>query len=363
MAKINIKFNNKNYSIDPASLADATARLETHLAGMMATSTPAAGLYQTGAIALYEEQGASAVEGMMIKSWDELVNDGTIVVDSNKCLTADSKSKKTVLTGDLVMPDDESITSIGKNTFYGCGGLSGITIPNSVTSIGSYAFGSCTELTSITIPDSVTSIGTPCFTGCYKLVEIINHSTLSITAGTGDYGDIARYAKEVHTGTSKIVNQNNYLFYTYDGINYLLKYIGTDTELMLPESYNGQNYQIYEYAFYLCSNLISITIPNSITIIPDYCFSGCSNITDMTIGNSVVRIDKNAFQNCDSLASITIPGSVGYIGTQSFASCDNLSKMYYTGTTSKWKSLTKGSNWNYRSPVSEIHCSDGVVAL
>lgn len=35
MANLNIKFNNKNYSIDPASLADATALLEGHLASMV----------------------------------------------------------------------------------------------------------------------------------------------------------------------------------------------------------------------------------------------------------------------------------------------------------------------------------------
>lgn len=35
MANLNIKFNNKNYSIDPASLADATARLEAHLTSMV----------------------------------------------------------------------------------------------------------------------------------------------------------------------------------------------------------------------------------------------------------------------------------------------------------------------------------------
>ena len=59
-----------------------------------------------------------------------------------------------------------SITSIGSNTFYGCTGLTSITIPNSVTSIGSSTFYGCTGLTSITIPNSVTSIGSSTFAYC-----------------------------------------------------------------------------------------------------------------------------------------------------------------------------------------------------
>jgi hypothetical protein len=70
MANLNIKFNNKNYSIDSALLADAFASLEGHLAAMM--DEPAvmkAGLYKTGSN--YTE---------LIISWDDLVSSGAIKV-------------------------------------------------------------------------------------------------------------------------------------------------------------------------------------------------------------------------------------------------------------------------------------------
>ena len=60
------------------------------------------------------------------------------------------------------------------NIFYGCSGLTSVTIPNSVTSIGSFAFGGCSGLTSVTIPNSVTSIGSFAFEGCSGLTSILS---------------------------------------------------------------------------------------------------------------------------------------------------------------------------------------------
>jgi len=65
-----------------------------------------------------------------------------------------------------------SITSIGKSAFYGCGYLTSITIPNSVTTIGESAFLYCEGLTSITIPNSVTTIGESAFSHCTGLTSI-----------------------------------------------------------------------------------------------------------------------------------------------------------------------------------------------
>ena len=65
-----------------------------------------------------------------------------------------------------------SVTSIGNEAFHGCCGLTSLVIPSSVTSIDRSAFSGCSSLTSLTIPSSVTSIGESAFSGCSGLTSI-----------------------------------------------------------------------------------------------------------------------------------------------------------------------------------------------
>ena len=67
---------------------------------------------------------------------------------------------------------ENGVTNIGDEAFYGCTGMTSVTIPGSVTSIGEYAFERCTGLTSVTIPDSVTSIGDNAFYGCTGMTKV-----------------------------------------------------------------------------------------------------------------------------------------------------------------------------------------------
>ena len=226
----------------------------------------------------------------------------------------------------ITIPD--GVTSIANSVFKGCSGLTSLVIPDGVTSIGDYAFSDCSGLTSITIPDSVTSIGDRAFSGCYKLVEVINKSSLNITKGSYNNGYVAYSALNVKKGgNSDIVNQNDYLFYTYGEINYLLGYVGVDTDLVLPDNYNGSKYEIYEYAFRDCSGLTSIVIPDGVTSIGWSTFKGCSGLTSITIPDSVTSIGGSAFSGCSGLTSITIPDSVTSIGGSAFSGCSGLTSI------------------------------------
>ena len=77
-----------------------------------------------------------------------------------------------------------SVTSIGQGAFFGCSGLTSVTIGNSVTSIGQEAFYGCSGLTSVTIGNSVTSIGQEAFYGCTGLTTVYALPTTPPVLGT-----------------------------------------------------------------------------------------------------------------------------------------------------------------------------------
>ena len=223
-----------------------------------------------------------------------------------------------------------SVTSIGKYAFEYCYGLTSVTIPDSVTSIGSYAFSDCDGLTSITIGNSVTSIGTYAFEYCYKLVEVYNKSSLNITAGSSDYGYVGYYAKAVYTEeyTSKLsTDENGYIIYTDGEDKILMGYTGTETELALPEGITEIYEHAFEYAFYGEAKITKVTIPDSVTSIGDRAFYKCTGLTSVTIGNSVTSIGDYAFYKCTGLTSVTIGNSVTSIGTYAFGYCTGLTSI------------------------------------
>ena len=95
------------------------------------------------------------------------------------------------------------------------------------------------------------------------------------------------------------------------------------TSITIPNSVTS----IMQKAFYGCTGLTSVTIPNSVTSIGDYTFYGCSGLTSITIPNSVTSIGDYAFSYCIELTSVTIPNSVTSIGDYAFCDCTGLTSV------------------------------------
>lgn len=195
----------------------------------------------------------------------------TIIPESVTSIGATAFYERTTLTS-ISIP--EGVTSIGNGAFQGCSNLASVIVSeqSKLTNIGNFAFCQCGSLASITIPEGVTRIGDAAFDFCWP--KVINYSNLSANS-------IAKNAVLVIKG-SELTTVGDFQFSASDGTHYLMNYIGKDTDIVLPDDYNGTNYDIGTFAFYGCSGLTSITIPEGVTSIGDWAFSRCSSLTSFT---------------------------------------------------------------------------------
>lgn len=161
-------------------------------------------------------------------------------------------------------------------------------------------------------------------------------------------------------------------------------YNGIDGEIVIPTTLDGYPVKgIESEALAWNSNLISVTIPDSVIAIGESAFYWCDNLTDLTIGDNVTVIDKDAFYQCSSLTTliipasvttlgdfvfgectaltnVTFPNSITVIGEGVFYNCISLSDIYYSGTTAQWKAITI-EGWQDLSNTI-IHCTDGIIS-
>ena len=137
-----------------------------------------------------------------------------------------------------------------------------------------------------------------------------------------------------------------------DGVTIYYKYINYDKELAVTyrnskyssyDKYKGDvvipNQVIYKdkilkvtaidtHAFYECSSLQSIIIPNSVTSIGERAFSGCTSLKSINMPNSVTSVGDNAFSKCSNLYSVTIGEGIELIGDYAFSYCGMLTEVY-----------------------------------
>lgn len=225
-----------------------------------------------------------------------------------------------------------------------------------VTTIGTDAFLGL-NITSVTIPDSVTEIGANAFAGCTNLTSVNyagDWSNLTIQSGNPAVQDAA----------------NEQLFdfaFTPDNTAVIVRYKGTAADVTIPSRYKGKPVTMIDHAAFHDSAVTSVTIPDSVTSIPDDVFAFCSQLTNISIPNSVTFIGFSAFNSCTSLKSITLPSSlstiqssafyncgnletiripvsVTFIGNYAFAGCPSSMTVTYSGSKKQWDAITKGSN-------------------
>jgi hypothetical protein len=212
-----------------------------------------------------------------------------------------------------------------------------------VTSIGDRAFEECSGLTSVTIGGGVTSIGYEAFydTAYYNDESNWENNVLYIGQYLIDAKSDISGDYTIKEGTRVISDD---AFYNCSGL----------TSVTIPNSVIG----IGTGAFAGCSGLTSVEIPDGVTSIEEWAFAECSTLSSVTIGNSVTSIGNYAFQYCSSLTSITIPNSVTSIGYEAFRYCSSLKSVYYTGTAEEWSKISIDSSNGYLTSATRYYYSE-----
>ncbi len=187
-----------------------------------------------------------------------------------------------------------------------------------VTKIGEAAFQDNTTITSVTIPASVTEIGANAFAGCTNLTSVTyggDWRNLTIQSGNPAVEDAAKDAVNEQLFDFEFTPDNTAVIVT----NY--KYKGTAADVTIPSRYKGKPVTAINNAAFPNSAVTSVTIPDSVTSIPDA-----------------------AFYNCGNLETIHIPVSVTFIGSYAFDGCPSSMTVTYPGSKKQWDDITKGSN-------------------
>lgn len=219
-----------------------------------------------------------------------------------------------------------------------------------------------TNIKSVEVPDSIVSIGLGAFSGCSNLEKItlpfIGGGDVEVPVNTGIEPDVFGYI----FGTSK-----------YDGAylsgNSICYYIPSKLTTVII---TGGNVSIG--AFSQCKNIVSIILPEeNITTIPQKAFYDCTSLKNINIPNTVVSIGKDAFYNCSNIENISIPNNVAAIEQNAFYNCNNIKNLYIEDIAS-WCEISFADYYSnplyyaenfYLSgvPIVSLTIPDGVTAI
>ncbi|MBQ7354422.1 MAG: leucine-rich repeat protein [Clostridia bacterium] len=110
-----------------------------------------------------------------------------------------------------------------------------------------------------------------------------------------------------------------------DGGITITKYVGTDTDVVIPEKIDGKDVTVIgPGAFNRCAVLETVVMSDKVITIANSAFSKCDRLTAVGLSNALVSIGEVAFGHNENLSSITLPDTLTCIGTFAFTNCKSL---------------------------------------
>ena len=258
------------------------------------------------------------------------------------------------------------ITSVGGYAFAECENLEKVTLADTVTSIGTYAFRTDTKLTEINL-ENVQLLGNSCFTGCVGLSQANLYSARSIgeqafTNCTGltevSLGSaetcVAEIGKRAFNGCTSLktvafTNVKKIVDYAFE------KAALESADLSSVESIGanafaftknlktvvfGSSLTAIGSAAFSMSGLTTVDIPGGVSSIGGSAFSGCNSMVSMTLNEGISVIPNGMVQSGTALETVSLPRSLTKVEQYAFFECGALKTVKYAGTQDQWGKVT-----------------------
>ena len=277
-------------------------------------------------------QGCSSLKNLKV----ELGN--PVYYSKDNCIIETKTGALFAILENGVIPDDGSVTKIGRNAFCACEHITEISLPEGITEIGEDAFSKVRNLKKIHIPKSVNNIEFGAFFDSHRENK---HDAVEEENGVWYVGTWAiGVAKEKEEGTTSADSSIPYYSYfvwknALDELGAITIREGTVgicasaffgsgvTSVSLPDSLR----YICDNAFSSCEYLKAITIPENVEKIGDCAFAECKNLEQVVLQEGLIRIGEGSFNCCEKLQSVTIPRTVQAIDSDAFRLCKGLQSL------------------------------------
>ena len=258
-------------------------------------------------------------------------------------------------TGEWIVLLSGTLKNIGDNSFEGPGpDIEYIKVDNDDESVivNNFAFYNCTA-DNLIIQNNVDEINESAFTGStIKDLNIYGDVTsIKNSAGTGSVIENINISGNVTAIEAKAFSGSEALA----AINISGSVVTIDDEAFSGckalQTINVGNIETIGYrAFYMCSNLTQVSVPE-VKYVDEGAFRNCTRLETIDLG-SVVTIEDNAFMDCSSLTEVTISENCTLIGEGAFCNAINLQEVYCYAV---YPPFIKTDNYNSSYAFDNVH--------
>lgn len=309
---------------------------------------------QYGNVCTLDEKGSAFIKAVVLNengTESSISTNVTLRVLDPFTITNSTLTEYNGTGGDIVLPDNENITTIGEEAFKDNKNITSIVIPETVTQINERAFKNCTALEAVyfiskekqEIANSdLSSILHNAFEGCtsLKLVDLSNVKTITVdkfafkdctaleevramhNIGTMNIGAFANCTSLVQADISGLHNSGS-------GTIPFNEYTCDVDENGYVTAFHPEKSGV----FYGCTSLKTITT-GKYTSISDYMFYGCTALEN-NVEINCARVGNYAFTNCTNIKTVTFGESGSnlefYIGAYAFNGCNKITGVTFNG--------------------------------